>query len=344
MGYDDYATLRVRIDDGVATVTIDHPPINLFDLALIGDMDRVGRALEEDPEVRVVVVESADPDFFIAHADVQLILDLPPASAPASAPSFFHEMVGPALGSDLSRPVVRLTATPAIAPVGGTVTLTISATDPEGVVATVLKVDGATVPLVGGSATYTSATPGVFTAEAFAYDLTGNEGYATAAFRFRTTGDTTPPTAILTAPADGQEITMPVAVTGTTRDETQLVAYRLEASEAGRNQFFSVGGGTTPVTNGVLGTFDPTLLLNGFYDLRLTAEDASGNTSAATVTVEIDGQAKIGHFSLSFDDLVVPMAGIPITVTRTYDSRNKAAGDFGVGWTLSVKNIEVFET
>ena len=26
--------------------------------------------------------------------------------------------------------------------------------------------------------------------------------------------------------------------------------------------------------------------------------------------------------------------GLPITVVRTYDSRNKQMGDFGVGWTL----------
>jgi enoyl-CoA hydratase/carnithine racemase len=46
MSYEGLTALRVRIAEGVATVTIDHPPINLFDLALIAEMDRVGRALE----------------------------------------------------------------------------------------------------------------------------------------------------------------------------------------------------------------------------------------------------------------------------------------------------------
>ncbi|MCU1654244.1 MAG: hypothetical protein JWQ60_5393 [Pseudonocardia sp.] len=51
-------------------VTFDHPPMNLIDpdtirelLALVGDM-------EVDPEVRAVVFDSADPDFFLAHYDV----------------------------------------------------------------------------------------------------------------------------------------------------------------------------------------------------------------------------------------------------------------------------------
>ena len=93
MDYQDYRALRVTVGEGVARVVIDHPPINLFDAALIVEMDRVGRALENDPDVRVVVIESADPAFFIAHADVNLILGRPAAAAPASEPSFFQQMV-----------------------------------------------------------------------------------------------------------------------------------------------------------------------------------------------------------------------------------------------------------
>jgi enoyl-CoA hydratase/carnithine racemase len=85
-----YSTISVRVDRGVAFATIDHPPINLFDVALIADMDRFGREAEADAEVRVVVLDSANPDFFIAHADVGLILQLPrePQPAPAELPLF----------------------------------------------------------------------------------------------------------------------------------------------------------------------------------------------------------------------------------------------------------------
>ena len=86
---EDFRALRVRIEEGIAWVTIQHPPMNLFDLVLITEMDRLGRALEADPAVRVVVLRSADPDFFIAHADVRLILALPAPARPAAEPSFF---------------------------------------------------------------------------------------------------------------------------------------------------------------------------------------------------------------------------------------------------------------
>lgn len=77
MAYDDFQAIRVALDGGVARVTIDHPPINLLDLPLIMELDTVGRALEADPDVRVVVIDSADPEFFSAHADVTLIQAIP---------------------------------------------------------------------------------------------------------------------------------------------------------------------------------------------------------------------------------------------------------------------------
>ena len=94
MAYEGYECLRVRSEGGVATVTIDHPPINLFDVALIGEMDRVGRELEADADVRVVVIQSANPDFFIAHADVAMIELLPrDVREKPTTPHGFHRMV-----------------------------------------------------------------------------------------------------------------------------------------------------------------------------------------------------------------------------------------------------------
>ncbi len=91
--YDGYQALKIRIERGVAWVTIDHPPINLFDLVLIQEIDRVGRALEADEAVRVVVLQSANPDFFIAHADVTLIQLLPKNAPKPTALGGFHQMV-----------------------------------------------------------------------------------------------------------------------------------------------------------------------------------------------------------------------------------------------------------
>jgi len=89
-----YSTLTIARDHGVATVTFDHPPMNLLDLALMTDLERLARELEADPDTRVAVFQSAIPDYFIAHADVALIQRLPSEVPPRSDElSFFHQIV-----------------------------------------------------------------------------------------------------------------------------------------------------------------------------------------------------------------------------------------------------------
>ncbi len=77
MAYDGYDLLRISVADGIARATIDNPPINLADLGAIVEMDRFGQEVAADDDVRVVIVDSADPDFFVAHADVTLLQGLP---------------------------------------------------------------------------------------------------------------------------------------------------------------------------------------------------------------------------------------------------------------------------
>ena len=92
MSYANYDLLKVTVERGVASVLIDNPPINLRDMPLIEELTRLGTELEADDAVRVVVFSSADPDFFIAHADVTLIQQIPVAEvARPDSLSFFHQ-------------------------------------------------------------------------------------------------------------------------------------------------------------------------------------------------------------------------------------------------------------
>lgn len=94
MPYENYNALKIRVDRGVAFVTIDHPPINLFDLMLMQEMGRFVEEVAGDDAVRVMVFDSANPDFFIAHADVELIQSLPTEAPPKPLePNFFQIMV-----------------------------------------------------------------------------------------------------------------------------------------------------------------------------------------------------------------------------------------------------------
>ena len=93
MSYDDYQLLGIELQDGVATATVDAPPINLMTLALFGELARFGQQVGDDDDVRVVVLASAHPEFFIAHFDVAAILEFPIDSEAERSPrNPFHQM------------------------------------------------------------------------------------------------------------------------------------------------------------------------------------------------------------------------------------------------------------
>jgi enoyl-CoA hydratase/carnithine racemase len=74
--YDGMTVISVEVEDGVAWAVIDNPPLNLWDAALTSDLVVLLTAFEADDESRVLVLTSANPDFFVAHADVAMLLDM----------------------------------------------------------------------------------------------------------------------------------------------------------------------------------------------------------------------------------------------------------------------------
>jgi len=85
--------IRIRRGAGIAWVTIDAPPMNLLGGELMGALLGMVDALEADATTRVAVFRSADPDFFIAHGDVEVIAGVPVAPVPEAAElNFVHQL------------------------------------------------------------------------------------------------------------------------------------------------------------------------------------------------------------------------------------------------------------
>lgn len=78
MHHDAYTTLRVIHEAGIVRVTLDNPPVNVLDVALMADLRRLLAALRDDRSARVIVFDSANPEFFVAHVDMSLV-DAPDA-------------------------------------------------------------------------------------------------------------------------------------------------------------------------------------------------------------------------------------------------------------------------
>ena len=66
-----------RTHPGRWTITFSNPPINMFLPTTIVELGALMTDLEADPSVKVVVFQSANPDFLIAHLDVAKAAERP---------------------------------------------------------------------------------------------------------------------------------------------------------------------------------------------------------------------------------------------------------------------------
>lgn len=66
----DFKTLTLREDGGVLYVTLANAPINLMNGQMVGELFQLSGFLMQRRDLTIVVVESADPDFWIAHFDM----------------------------------------------------------------------------------------------------------------------------------------------------------------------------------------------------------------------------------------------------------------------------------
>jgi enoyl-CoA hydratase/carnithine racemase len=82
-----YRTLRVtKTDEGVLSVVIDAPPMNLIGPELVHDLVTLIGELESGEDVRVMVLESADPDYFVPHVDLTKVAEYTAEAAKAGGP------------------------------------------------------------------------------------------------------------------------------------------------------------------------------------------------------------------------------------------------------------------
>ncbi|WP_228055720.1 putative Ig domain-containing protein [Lusitaniella coriacea] len=226
-----------------------------------------------------------------------------------------------------------------------TVSIRAVATDNIAVDSVQFLIDGTAVATdANGVATVPVGAVGTtLSAIAIATDTAGNTTQETLNLDFIDLSVTTDLVVNLDLSGLNGEVTEPVEIRGTVADNNgNPVSYKLEAQPVGGGEWVTVFEGTEPVTDGVLGTFDPTLLPNDTYTLRLTATDSTGASSFVEEQVDVTGELKLGNFQLSFTDLEVPVSGIPITVTRTYDSLYANQEDnFGYGWRLEFRDTNL---
>jgi RHS repeat-associated protein len=213
-----------------------------------------------------------------------------------------------------------------------------------------LQANGQDIPLdAAGTAEFTFAQWGFtgITATATAIDTNGNRTTKTNTFAYdfpqgwNGQGGEEVPTAIITSPADTASVTGMVSIVGTASHEN-FAAYKLSYRRVDDSVFTEFYESTIPVTNGELGVWDTSLLLNDEYVIRLQVATTDAVVNVVDVHIGLAGELKLGNFRLSFTDMVIPVAGIPIEITRIYDTlQADREGDFGYGWRLEYRNTDL---
>jgi enoyl-CoA hydratase/carnithine racemase len=69
----NFSTISIALQDSVMRVTIKNEPINLMNPLMVQELFQLGGFLVSNQDIKVVVFDSADPDFFIAHFDVEAV-------------------------------------------------------------------------------------------------------------------------------------------------------------------------------------------------------------------------------------------------------------------------------
>ncbi|HAB17981.1 MAG TPA: hypothetical protein DCE44_16220, partial [Verrucomicrobiales bacterium] len=241
---------------------------------------------------------------------------------------------------------------------GSSVSVQVKATDNVGVVERVLRVGDRSYPLnTSGVATIPITTGGLFLLTGVARDAAGNVGSASRSIQFY---DPNAPNSLLVSilsPTNGAVISKKVPIIATISNAVPIVKYQVDFAPADQVNLNNIAEGnpawTTlsevtldqPVTllqAVTVATFDPLSLLNDSYVIRVYAQDEAGQGWYEPVVVGIEGDLKFGEFRIAFTDLTIPLAGIPVTVSRVYDSRvANRVGDFGYGWSLGLQDAMI---
>ncbi|WKL49588.1 enoyl-CoA hydratase/isomerase family protein [Flavobacterium pectinovorum] len=91
--YQNYKLMEIALLHGVAYLTFNNPPINVLDAVLISELKDFAEKVASDRSVKVIVFQSSNPEFFIAHGDMNFVTD--PASFISLADSEGDPLLNP---------------------------------------------------------------------------------------------------------------------------------------------------------------------------------------------------------------------------------------------------------
>lgn len=77
-----YKTFKTEEKEAILYVTFDYPPVNIQGVPMIADLNQLCECLETSSTIKVVVFQSANPEIFIAHTDIDMLKNLSTVPVP----------------------------------------------------------------------------------------------------------------------------------------------------------------------------------------------------------------------------------------------------------------------
>ena len=140
---------------------------------------------------------------------------------------------------------------------------------------------------------YTPTEEGSIVITGKAVDLKGNSSEKTVTIKVYDDRDKTKPVIKLTSPVSGSVLSGNVNIIGSITDNTAIYKYTTAIKKADDDSYYLLAEGDSAVVNKVIAELDTTQFENGNYEIIITAGDTSGNTSEATVDINIENVVEI---------------------------------------------------
>jgi len=216
---------------------------------------------------------------------------------------------------DTTPPSVTFSAPAASSTVGGSVSVTGTASDNTSVASVAVQVDGGAWQTASGTSSWSwtwntnGAANGTHTLTARATDSSGNTSTSNRSFTVsNTTADTSPPAIAIANPASGATVAGSVSVSGSASDNVSVSKVEVQVD----------GGSWTAAsgTNSWSWSWNSAGVSNGSHTLTARATDSAGNTSTTSATLNVSNSTG-GTSAPSTQGSWVSPEGVHINVNTT---------------------------
>ncbi|MEE4331616.1 MAG: RHS repeat-associated core domain-containing protein, partial [Wenzhouxiangella sp.] len=244
--------------------------------------------------------------------------------------------------ADNEAPVVEINVLQVPACRGEPVDICVEASDNVGLVSTSLDLAGQERALTAvGCYAWTPDDFGEFPAIAEAFDPSGQSASASESVFVADCNDEQRPVVTLFTPQIDELLLEPTPLIVSIDDNTPAAltwTVSIRAGLDGEPEMLSEGTG--PVDEAEVALIDTTLLPEGEYWISILGSDGA-QTGGIDYRLNVGAGYKPGRLRIANADVNLPLAGIPLTIGRSYDSldagrHGASPGDLGPGWRLAL--------